>query len=157
MTESPHHLRRFFFFSIFFFGTTYRRKHEENEGERSWHHEDLIKNHRKEAQQQHSLGRDWLTDWRQQQQQQQQQQQYSEYQITSWQSVRTCSALADWLTTTTTTTTLLIFKKINHNNPIETTVQLTPRPDKHERALSDGLHWRQVGLLCFLYCLWPPH
>ena len=38
-----------FFFSIFFFGTTYRRKHDENEGEPSWQHEDLIKNHRKEA------------------------------------------------------------------------------------------------------------
>ena len=49
MTESPHHLRRFFFFSIFFFSTTYRYKHEENEGEPSWQHEDLIKNHKNEA------------------------------------------------------------------------------------------------------------
>ena len=48
MTEPPHHLRRFFFFN-FFFSTTYRYKHEENEGESSWQHEDLIKNHRNEA------------------------------------------------------------------------------------------------------------
>ena len=49
MTEHLTTYGDFFFFNFFFFSTTYRQKHEENEGEPSWQHEDLIKNHKNEA------------------------------------------------------------------------------------------------------------